>query len=171
MRSLRSLTTPRAVFSLMFLACTGLMAFGLVLQHVMKLEPCPLCIVQRYAFILTGVVALLGAMHDPKGWGRFAYAILALLFAGTGAGVAARQIWLQHHPQVEAECAPGLDYMLESFPLTQLLPKLFKGEGECAKVVWEFLGLSIPEWALVWFVALVVGAAWIVVRRERAPIR
>lgn len=167
MVSLRSLSTPRSVFSLIFLACVGLMGFGLILQHVMKLEPCPLCILQRYAFIATGVVALIAALHDPKRWGRFVYAILALLCAGAGAGVAGRQVWLQHNPQIATECGPGLDYMLESFPLTQLLPKLFKGEGDCGKVLWEFLGLSIPEWALLWFVILILGAAWVALRRER----
>ena len=161
MIDLRRFLVPRALFFLVFVACLGLMGFGLVLQHVMKLEPCPLCIVQRYAFILAGVVALLAAAHNPKEWGRSIYAVLLLLMAGGGAGVATRQVWLQHHPQVATECAPGVDYMLDSFPLAQVLPMLFKGEGDCAKVVWQFLGLSIPEWSLIWFAAFVLAAIWI----------
>ncbi|MFN0315865.1 MAG: disulfide bond formation protein B [Burkholderiales bacterium] len=163
---MRTLSAPRGVFALMFLACAGLMGFGLYLQHVLKLEPCPLCILQRYAFIAAGIAALIAALHNPKKWGRRFYALLVLVFSGAGAGVAGRQVWLQHNPQVSAECGPGLEYMLESFPLSQVLPMLFKGEGDCAKVVWQFLGLSIPEWALVWFVLLLLAALWVAFSRD-----
>lgn len=162
---LRSLTTNRGLFLLCFLACAGLMGFGLILQHVMKLEPCPLCIMQRYAFIAIGLVALVAGLHNPHGWGRVLYALLMLIGAGAGAGVAGRQIWLQHNPQVSAQCGPDLDYMLESFPLAQVLPMLFKGEGDCGKVLWQFLGLSIPEWAMVWFVIFLALSVWIAFRR------
>jgi protein dithiol:quinone oxidoreductase len=161
MLNAETLKTPRSLFLLIGLACIGLMAYGMILQHVVKLEPCPLCIMQRYAFIVTGVIALVAAAHNPKGWGRFVYALLIVLSAGAGAGVAGRQTWLQHNPPVVAECGPGLEYMLESFPLAQILPMLFKGEGDCAKVVWQFLGLSIPEWALVWFAIFIAIALWI----------
>ncbi len=161
-----ALKTARSLYFLMFACCLGLMGFGLYLQHAMHLEPCPLCIVQRYAFIATGVIALIAALHNPKGWGRFTYVLLIVLAAGAGAGVAGRQVWLQHHPQIVAECAPGLEYMLDSFPLAQVLPMLFKGEGDCAKVVWQFLGLSIPEWSLIWFVILLMGALWIALNRS-----
>lgn len=161
------LKNPRVLFALIFLACAGLMAFGLYLQHAMNLEPCPLCIMQRYAFIATGIVALIAALHDPKGWGRMPYALLVVLSAGAGAGLAGRQVWLQHNPPGLAECGPGLEYMLESFPLTQVLPLLFKGEGDCAKVVWQFLGLSIPEWALLWFAAFILAGVWTAFYRRR----
>ena len=167
MFAIGDLRKPRGVFALMFLACAGLMGFGLFLQHAMNLEPCPLCILQRYAFIATGIIALIAAVHNPKGWGRFLYSLLVVLSAGAGAGLAGRQVWLQHNPHVSAECGPGLEYMLESFPLSQVLPMLFKGEGDCAKVVWQFLGLSIPEWALVWFAVFVLAAVWTAFCRGR----
>lgn len=166
---LRSLTSNRALFLLAFVACLGLMGFGLYLQHVKNLEPCPLCIMQRYAFIAVGVIALVAGLHNPKGWGRVPYALLMLVAAGTGAGVAGRQIWLQYNPQVSAQCGPDLDYMLESFPLSQALPMLFKGEGDCGKVLWQFLGLSIPEWAMVCFAGFILLSVWIGFRR--APRR
>jgi disulfide bond formation protein DsbB len=159
----------RALFALIFLACAGLMAFGLYLQHVENLEPCPLCILQRYAFVLTGVVALVAAVHGPGRIGQAVYGVLVVLAAGAGAGIAGRQIWLQHNPPQALDCGPDLGYMLDSFPLSQVLPKIFKGEGDCAKVVWRFLGLSIPEWALVWFVALVAAGVYVLLlRRARA---
>lgn len=164
---LSRLTEPRALFSLIFLACAGLMGYGLVLQHVDRLEPCPLCILQRYAFIATGLIALVAALHNTRHWwGRALYALLVFVAAGAGAGVAGRHVWLILNPQPSAVCGPDLDYMIQSFPLSQVLPMLFKGEGDCGKVGWQFLGLSIPEWALVWFVAFMLAALWIALQRH-----
>lgn len=163
--------TSRLTFAAICAACAGLMAFGLYLQHVQNLAPCPLCILQRYAFVLTGAIALAAAVHGPGRIGAWIYGALTAFAAGAGAVVAGRQIWLQYHPPQVFDCGPDLGYMLDSFPLSQVLPKIFKGEGDCAKVVWEFLGLSIPEWALAWFAALVAAALYAAVRgapRKRA---
>jgi disulfide bond formation protein DsbB len=149
---------PRLIYLFIALACAGLMGYGLYLQHVEHLEPCPLCIMQRYAFVATGVIALIAALHGPQRVGRWLYGLLILIASGSGIGVAARQSWLQHNPPQVLDCGPDLAYMLESFPLAQALPKIFKGEGDCAKVTWKFLGLTIPEWALVWFVIFIVAA-------------
>ena len=157
--TLRERLTRRLLFAAVFLACAGLMGFGLYLQHVENLEPCPLCIFQRYAFVVTGLIALIAAIHGPHKVGTWIYSTLLALSAGTGAVIAGRQTWLQHNPPKVLDCGPDLAYMLDSFPLAQVLPKVFKGEGDCAKVVWKFLGLSIPEWALVWFVLFIVAAA------------
>ena len=159
--------SDRSVFLAIFLACAGLMAFGLYLQHVENLEPCPLCIFQRYAFVATGLVALIAAIHGPGRIGRWFYLLLTATTAGAGAIVAGRQSWLQHYPPKVLDCGPDLAYMLDSFPIGQVLPKVFKGEGDCAKVVWKFLGLSIPEWALVWFVLFIVGAVLAAMLRAR----
>ena len=86
------------------------------------------------------------------------YGVLLIVASGAGAVVAGRQSWLQHNPPQILDCGPDLAYMLDSFPLAQVLPKVFKGEGDCAKVTWKFLGLSIPEWALVWFAIFIVAA-------------
>ena len=153
------LLRPRWIYAAIFLSCAGLMAFGLYLQHVEHLEPCPLCILQRYAFVVTGLIALVAAIHGAGRIGTWIYSALVLLSAIGGAAIAARQTWLQHNPPNALDCGPDLAYMLESMPLAQVLPKVFKGEGDCAKVVWKFLGLSIPEWALVWFVLFVIAAA------------
>jgi disulfide bond formation protein DsbB len=149
---------PRLIYLAIFLACVGLMAFGLYLQYVEHLEPCPLCILQRYAFVATGVIALIAGLHNPGRIGRVIYGLLLILASGAGAVVAGRQSWLQHNPPQIQECGPDLAYMIDSLPLGEVLPKVFKGEGDCAKVVWKFLGLSIPEWALVWFAILIIAA-------------
>ncbi len=159
---------PRLMFSAVALGCAGLLGFGLFLQHYQGLEPCPLCILQRIAFVSAGLIALLAALHNPSGWGRAVYAVLVLASAMAGAGVAARQIWLQHNPPRTLSCGADLDYMLESFPLSQALPMIFKGSGDCAEVKWLFLGLSIPEWALICFVAIAALALRILLARRRA---
>jgi protein dithiol:quinone oxidoreductase len=161
------LLRARLIYLAIFLACAGLMGFGLYLQHVENLEPCPLCILQRYAFIATGLVALIAAIHGPGRLGRWLYSVLIVVAAGSGAIVAGRQSWLQHYPPKVLDCGPDLAYMIDSFPIAQVLPKVFKGEGDCAKVAWKFLGLSIPEWALVWFALFIIGAVLALTRRGR----
>lgn len=138
--------------------CAGLMAYALYLQYVAGLEPCPLCVFQRVGVIAIGVVFLLLALHDPAGWGRRVYAALggvAALFAGIVAG---RHAWLQQLPEDQVPaCGPGLDYILDAFPLAEALRLVFTGSGECADVQWSFLGLSMPAWVLVWSILLGVG--------------
>ncbi len=157
--------TPRAAFALGALACALLLAFGYFLQYVKGLEPCPLCLLQRGFFYAVLAVFLLAAVHGPKGGGAIAYGALGALFAGGGAAVASRQVWLQHLPADKVpQCGPDLAFMLENFPLSQTLKKLVSGTGECAVVDWTFLGLSIAEWSLACFVVLALYAAWLALR-------
>jgi disulfide bond formation protein DsbB len=149
---------PRLIFSGIFVVCAGLIAFALYLQHARGLEPCPMCILQRYAFILTGAIALAAALHNPQGGGRWAYGVLLLLSTGAGAGVATRHVWLEHNPPKIFDCGADLGYLIESLPLAEAWPMIFRGTGDCSKVPWRFLGLSIAEWALIWFVIFIVAS-------------
>jgi len=54
----------RAIFAASSSPGRRLIGFGLVLQHVAELEPCPMCILQRYAFVAIGMVALIAAIQD-----------------------------------------------------------------------------------------------------------
>lgn len=158
--------TSRSGFLLAFVASLGLMGAALYMQHVMHLEPCPLCIFQRMFVIAIGVVALLGVLHNPGRVGRSLYAMLIGLLALGGGAVATRQVWLQHLPADQVpECGPSLDYMLEAFPLNQTLQLVFKGSGECAAVDWTFLGFSIAEWMLVVFTGFLLYAIALVSTR------
>ncbi len=161
---LAPLTRPRTVFAAIFLVTLGLLAYGLWLQHAEHLEPCPMCILQRYAFAVVGVIALVAALHDPKSLGVRIYAGLTVLVALAGGGVAARQTWLQHNPPKIADCGPGLEFMVESFPLSEALPMIFRGSGDCSKVDWTFLGMSIAEWALACFLGLVIVGLVLAIR-------
>lgn len=137
------------------------MAYALYNQYVEFLDPCPLCIFQRVAFIWMGVFALLAALHNPAGWGRKLYSWLIVLGAAFGAAVAGRHIWLQSLPPGDVpECGPGLNYMLDNFPLTDVLSTVLNGSGSCAEVSWTFMGMSMPMWTLVWYVGLGGLALW-----------
>jgi disulfide bond formation protein DsbB len=161
--------TPRLFFLAVFLICAGLLGFGLYLQEVVGLDPCPMCILQRYAFVAIGLVALAAAIHGPRpGLALKAYAILLSIFALIGGGTAIRQSWLQHNPTKSQSCGADLEGLLENLPLSQALPKIFAGTGDCSIVSWTFLGLSIAEWALVWFAIILVATVWIAFFRKPA---
>jgi disulfide bond formation protein DsbB len=149
-----------------FAACAGLMSFALYAQYQLYLDPCPLCVFQRMAVIAVGIIFLIAAIHNPTGWVGRVYALLIGFVAADGAAVAGRHVWIQNLPPDEVpSCGPGFNYIMESFPLTEALSMIFQGSGECAEVYWQFLGLSMPGWTLVWFVGLGVFGAWNNLRR------
>jgi disulfide bond formation protein DsbB len=144
-----------------FAVCCGLMGFALFAQHVLLLDPCPLCVLQRVAVISLGVLFLLAALHDPAGSGRIVYAVLLGIAALGGAGIAGWHARLQRLPADEVPaCGPGLDYMLDNFPIADALKMVFSGSGECAEIVWQFIGLSMPAWVLIWMFGLGSVAVW-----------
>ncbi|MEX0959119.1 MAG: disulfide bond formation protein B [Burkholderiales bacterium] len=147
----------RVIYYGIFAICAGLIAFAMYLQHAQGLEPCPMCILQRYAFILLGVIALAAAIHNPGNVGRWLYGVLIAVAGGTGAGVAARHVWLESNPPNIYDCGADLGYMIDAFPLSEALPMIFRGTGDCSEVLWRFLGLSIAEWALIWFAIFIVA--------------
>ncbi|MDB5858860.1 MAG: disulfide bond formation protein [Ramlibacter sp.] len=159
-------SAPRRVLALLALACVAMLAFGLYLQHVVGLEPCPMCIVQRYALVLVAIVA--GAAASFRGRGvHLGGAALMVLLAGGGAFVAARQSWLQWNPPETASCGRDLYGMIETFPLKRAIPMIFRGSGDCTKVDWTFLGLSIANWSFLCFAAIVVIGLVLLARQMR----
>lgn len=154
---------PRRLLAFIALACVALLAFGLYLQHAVGLEPCPMCIVQRYLFILVALAAGIGAIL-PAGATRWVGGLMALLSL-TGAGVAARQSWLQWFPPEIATCGRDLFGMIESFPLKRVIPMVFRGSGDCSAVDWTFLGLTIANWSFLNFV--LVGVIGLLLLRRR----
>jgi disulfide bond formation protein DsbB len=138
-----------------FVICAGLLGYAYYSQFSENLEPCPLCIFQRIGVIAVAVFFLLAAIHNPGRIGARVYAVLIALGALGGGSVAARHVYLQHLPAEQVpECGPGLSYMFDVFPIGEALQQVFTGSGECADVSWLFLGLSMPSWVLIWFVAL-----------------
>jgi len=155
------LPSRRALNLLGFAVCAALLGFALYAQHGLGLEPCPLCIFQRIALMALAVVLLVAALHGPGPTGGRIYGVLAGLCAVGGIAVAGRHVWLQSLPPDRVpSCGPGLGYLFDTFPLGEALKMVFSGSGECAKIDWTFLGLSMPVWVLAWFVVL--GAAAVV---------
>ena len=143
-----------------FLACVALMAYALYSEHILGLEPCPLCIFQRVAVIAVGVLFLVAAVHNPGGKGPVFYGVLTVVAALGGIGIAARHLWIQAQPPgTVAACGAGLDYMMDILPLREVIATVLTGSGECGTVNWQFLGLSMPGWVLI---ALVALGAWAV---------
>lgn len=157
--------TPKQTNLLILFSIIGLMAYGLYTQYFQFLEPCPLCITQRLFYCLIGGFVLLALLHSN---GSRIYAGLASLSGIGGIAAAGRQVWLQHLPpdQVPA-CGPSLQYMLETFPLSQTLRTMITGDGNCAEVVWSFLGFSMGEWSLLWFVGLTSLCLWQTFRSQQ----
>lgn len=157
----------RGLFLGQFLACAALLGYGYYLQYVEFLDPCPLCMVQRLCFLAIAALALLATVYGPTGVMRRVYATLLGVFALVGAGVAGRQIWLQHLPDGDKlECGAGLEVMLETLPFFDVVAKVLKGTGDCAVVQWTFLGLSIPEWAAGCFVVMLLVNIYIFITSE-----
>ena len=161
---------PRGVLSLIALASVCMLAFGLYLQHVVGLEPCPMCIVQRYALVLVVLIAGFSAIFSARsvlvgGSG------LLLLSAGFGAFVAARQSWLQWFPPEFASCGRDFYGMIETFPLQRAIPMIFKGSGDCTKIDWTFLSLSIANWSFLSFIAISLIAVLLILRLCNPRVR
>ena len=160
------MTSTRPYFAALFVICAALLGAALYLQEEVGLEPCPMCILQRYAFTVIGVVALAGAIQGPRGTALKVYAALLVVLAIAGGSVAARQSYIQHYPPAVSSCGTDLEFLVNAFPISQALPKIFAGSGDCAEVHWRLLGLSIAEWALVWFVLVLAGSVWLAFRRR-----
>lgn len=142
-----------------FLACVAGMAFALYLQYYKGYEPCPMCIFQRVAMIASGVFFLAAAIHGPKAWGRWVYAALAGLAATAGGLISARHVWLQSLPEDQVPaCGPTLAYLMDMFPLKEVVTMILKGDGNCAKIDAQWLGLSLPMWTLIAFIGLAAYA-------------
>ena len=154
---------PRRTLALMCAVCLAMLAFGLYLQYAQGLEPCPMCIVQRYALIGVAACAGLASLRGQKGW-WMSFGVLALLTSGFGAFVAARQSWLQWYPPEFATCGRDFYGMIEHYSFSRSIPMIFQGSGDCAAIDWTLLGGSIANWSFVCFVAFFVILAMLLIK-------
>ena len=155
-----------SVFGLIALACAGLLAFGLYLQHVVGLNPCPMCIVQRYAMIGLLLLGLAG-WWVRRAAVAIALALVTVMLAGFGAFVAARQSWLQWYPPEVVSCGRDFYGMIENFPIGRAIPMIFKGSGDCTAIDWTFLGGTIANWSFVWFLGFALTGLLMAVQAWR----
>lgn len=154
------------IFCLMTVAI--ILATGLYLEYFDGIMPCPLCTLQRICFISLGVLFFLGILLARKRILRAIINIMIILLASTGAGLAARQIWIQYFPSAEqGECGVSLQYMLQVLPLQDVVHKIFSGTAECTQRGWEFLGMNIPEWSLVFFIAFALISCYYLLATDK----
>ena len=151
----------RQQFLLGAFACAALLGYALFVQFQLGIQPCPFCIFQRICFAALGLVFLLGAMHAPRAPGaRKAWALLAFVAAAVGMGYAGRHSWVQLHPPELPSCGPGLNFIVEQYSWLGAARKVLQATGDCSNIDWQFLGLSMPMWCLLWFVALGLWALY-----------
>jgi disulfide bond formation protein DsbB len=144
-----------------FAVCVALLGYAWYAQAVLHLEPCPLCIFQRVGVAVVGVLFLLATLHHPRRWGAQVYGALLVAAALATMAVAARHLWIQHLPEgAVPACGATLSYMLDVFPISDVIRKVLTGSGECARITWTFLGLSMPGWLFIAAAALGALAAY-----------
>ena len=142
----------RTIYAVAALIIFAILSFAYYLEVVHHLFPCPLCILQRIIFITIGFLLIIATIHGPKRVGQFIYNGLGFLLSVCGIAVAGRQVWLQLHPETTPGiCLPTVTYLLKHEPLHKVFKLLAVGSDDCAKIVWQFLGLSIPAWSLILF--------------------
>ncbi len=145
-----------------FVSCFAIVALALVIQTQYDLEPCPLCITQRIVFMGLGTLFLIAAFIPPKNLLKTILTGLQVLTALGGVGVAIRHWYLQANKEsLIADCGVGFDYMFENFPLEKAFKLLFRGTGDCAAIDWTFLGLTLPQLALISFTAYAIYAIYL----------
>jgi protein dithiol:quinone oxidoreductase len=160
---MQKLFTGRTGYLMGFAGCFATVILALVIQTVYKLEPCPLCITQRMFFMGLGVLFLIGAFVKPASLMQKIFAALQVLTALGGASWALRHWYLQANKEsMIADCGVGFDYMFDNFPLEKMFKLIFKGTGDCAAIDWTFLGLTLPQLALISFVGFGLYAIYLV---------
>lgn len=161
----------RRQFLVGFVACAALLAYALYVQFQLKILPCPFCIFQRIAFAALGLVFLVGGLHAPRRAGaRRIWSLLALVAAAVGMGYAGRHSWVQLFPPELPSCGPGLNFMLESQGWMGAARQVLMANGDCSAIDWKFLGLSMPMWCLLWFIALAAWALYAGFKRRQTPL-
>lgn len=160
--------TPRRTLLWMAIALSGMLLFGLYLQNVVGLHPCPMCVVTRYCFVLAALAAFVGAVL-PKRTAHACALALVGIFSAFGAFVSARQSWLQWYPPEFSSCGRDFYGMIEQLPISRAIPQLFSGDGDCSQVDWTFLGGTIANWAFLCFLTLIIicGIWLLTLFRER----
>ena len=151
----------RNQFLLGFVACAALLAYAFYVQFQLGIQPCPFCIFQRLCFAALGLAFLIGGLLSPRSAAaRKGAALLALLAAGLGTSYAARHAWVQLYPPELPSCGPGLNFIVEQHSWLGAARKVLLATGDCSNIDWQFLGLSMPMWCLVFFVAMGLGALY-----------
>lgn len=159
-----SLKTERLRLLLLAVISLLLVAGALYLQFAKQQDPCPLCILQRYAYLAIALFALVGA--TSRTWAVVtAVECLVLAAAAMGAALAARHVWIQLNPA--ADCGIDvLEPLVDNLPPAKWLPSVFRVAGLCETPYPPIAGLTLPQWSLVAYVLIVVSVGLSLLRRR-----
>jgi len=153
---------------LVFLSCAALLATAYYFEYVLYMDPCPLCIMQRIAVLLVGLAGLAGFLFARNQIARMVSSGFMLLSALLGIGVAGRHVWIQGLPADEVPtCGPSLEYMVDTLPWAEVLTVMLRGNGNCADLQWSFIGLSMPQWMIVWFIGFAITAVYMIISAKK----
>lgn len=138
----------------------------LYFQNHLGLEPCYLCITQRVFIMAIAAVCALAALHNPTQRGQKLYAGLSTGLALVGGYFSGKQLWLQSLPEDKVPaCGIPVDYLFDVFSLSEAISHLLRGDGNCAEVQWQLLGLSMPGWVLLAFIGYVMAGIYQFLRK------
>ena len=147
--------TSRQINLVIFLIVGSLLGYAAYSMKILGLEPCTLCITQQFFYCLIGISSFVSFLQNPGVTISRVYSFLISLFAIAGIWISGRQIWLQGLPEDEVPlCGPPLEYIIDVFAFADVLNALFMGDGNCAEIPWQFLGLSMAGWSFIWFLVI-----------------
>ena len=147
----------RRIHLIIFLVVGSLLGYAAYSMKVLGLEPCTLCITQQFLYCLIGLSSFVAFFHDPVTTSSRVYSFFISLFSLGGVWISGRQIWLQGLPEDEVPlCGPPLEYIIDVFPFADVINALFMGDGNCAEIPWQFLGLSMAAWSFIWFLIILI---------------
>lgn len=142
---------------LCFLMSLGMLFVSLFFELYLKLDPCPLCVIQRLIVMVLASFFFLTFIHAPKAWGRRAYGGLLTITSVSGVAVAARQCWLQgFSTEKVSDCSASLGFWIKNLPVNKVIEKLYLGSGECSDVSWTLMGFSLPELSFFAFILFLI---------------
>ena len=148
---------PRQIHLIVFLLVGALIGYAAYSIKILGLEACTLCITQQFFYCVIGITSFVAFLHNPLGHLVRLYSGFIFLCAIAGAWIAGRQVWLQSLPEDEVPlCGPPLEYIIDVFPFADVLNALFMGDGNCAEIPWQFLGLSMAGWSFIWFGVIII---------------
>ena len=158
----------QSIYGLLFLVTVLLLLFAYYLEYWHNIIPCPLCLLQRFCFYILAAIFLVAFITQPKNIGHYVYGALIIIVAATGILIASRQLFLQHMPPDQTlACAADITYLLQTFPLTQVISQVFKGSAECAISQWSFFNLDMAGWALIWYAIFILFAIYFIIAPKR----
>ena len=149
--------------------CVALVCGSVFVQHVLQVEPCPLCIVQRLTYAALAIVFLVAGLVGARAGLRRALLGLAVALILAGIGVAAYQSQLQlFPPAAAATCSPSLSYMFDTLSAGEVAGRLFQGHGDCSDTSFTILGLTLAQISLGVFASLLLAVGALLRRRSRS---